>query len=532
MGILPLHTTDYDISSNITSSGTTNNDIGSSSVINDPSQQGTNSAINALASVTRHGSTSTLTRHNTTGHALLKTKNKKPVTELSEEFQKELTARRKAFRRLSRRKKDIEDDDDRVMIGTRIGEGHQNYVLMYNMLTGIRIAVGRVSAKMDRPLVLEDFSAAHKLAFDVTGDELTPGAKYDFKFKDYAPWVFRHLREQFGIDPADYLISLTSKYILSELGSPGKSGSFFYYSRDYRFIIKTIHHTEHKFMRKILKQYHDHVINNPNTLLCRYYGLHRVKLPRGRKIHFVVMGNVFPPNKDVHETYDLKGSTLGRLLPEEEIKRNPSAVMKDLNWESRKRKLKLGPQKRGLFVKQLVRDVRLLVHLNIMDYSLLIGIHDMHRGNKENVRDSTLHAFQPDTKRVERRDTLMKRRQSKAQVVRKAIAQANPDKLDLSELPDDPEERRNCVFYSDEGGFQATDEMDQPTGMLYFMGIIDILTPYDAKKKTEHMFKSLTQDKAAISSVKPSVYGDRFMGFMAKTLEHNQDIPQEYHMSS
>lgn len=41
-----------------------------------------------------------------------------------------------------------------------------------------------------------------------TGDELTPGAKYDFKFKDYAPWVFRHLREQFGIDPADYLVSI------------------------------------------------------------------------------------------------------------------------------------------------------------------------------------------------------------------------------------------------------------------------------------------------------------------------------------
>lgn len=88
-----------------------------------------------------------------------------------------------------------------------------------------------------------------------TGNELTPGVKYDFKFKDYAPWVFRRLREKFHIDAADYMMSLTNKYILSELGSPGKSGSFFYYSRDYRFIIKTIHHTEHKFMRKILKQY-------------------------------------------------------------------------------------------------------------------------------------------------------------------------------------------------------------------------------------------------------------------------------------
>jgi hypothetical protein len=88
------------------------------------------------------------------------------------------------------------------------------------------------------------------------GNELTPGVMYDFKFKDYAPWVFRHLRETFHIDAADYMMSLTNKYILSELGSPGKSGSFFYYSSDYRFIIKTIPQSEHKFMRKILKEYY------------------------------------------------------------------------------------------------------------------------------------------------------------------------------------------------------------------------------------------------------------------------------------
>jgi 1-phosphatidylinositol-4-phosphate 5-kinase len=135
---------------------------------------------------------------------------------------------------------------------------------------------------------------------------LTPSTKYDFKFKDYAPWVFRELREYFCLDPSDYLVSLTAKYILSELGSPGKSGSFFYFSRDYRFIIKTIRHSEHKFLRKILKEYHEYIKKNPHTLLSRFYGLHRVKLPRGRKIHFVIMNNLFPPHRDIHETYDLK----------------------------------------------------------------------------------------------------------------------------------------------------------------------------------------------------------------------------------
>ena len=99
----------------------------------------------------------------------------------------------------------------------------------------------RMSGKIKRSLSDEDFTARHKFSFDIIGNELTPSAKYDFKFKDYAPWVFRTLREDsFQLDPADYLLSLTSKYILSELGSPGKSGSFFYFSRDFRFIIKTI----------------------------------------------------------------------------------------------------------------------------------------------------------------------------------------------------------------------------------------------------------------------------------------------------
>jgi 1-phosphatidylinositol-4-phosphate 5-kinase len=77
-----------------------------------------------------------------------------------------------------------------------------------------------------------------------------PLAKYDFKSKDHAPWVFHKLHEDcFHLDPTDYL--------LSELSSLGKSGSF-YFSCNYCFIIKTITHSEHKFLLSILKDYHTH----------------------------------------------------------------------------------------------------------------------------------------------------------------------------------------------------------------------------------------------------------------------------------
>lgn len=223
---------------------------------------------------------------------------------------------------------------------------------------------------------------------------MTPSARYDFKFKDYAPWVFRDLREEhFHLDPADYLLSLTAKYILSELGSPGKSGSFFYFSRDYRFIIKTIAHSEHKFLRSILRDYHQHVINNPHTLLSRFYGLHRVKLPRGRKIHFVIMNNLFPPHYDIHETYDLKGSAYGREYPEDKAKTNPKAVLKDINWVNRGRILEFGPEKQALFAEQLRRDTEFLKRIKVMDYSLLVGIHNMERGNRDNLREKQLSVF-------------------------------------------------------------------------------------------------------------------------------------------
>jgi 1-phosphatidylinositol-4-phosphate 5-kinase len=197
-----------------------------------------------------------------------------------------------------------------------------------------------------------------------TGNELTPSSKYDFKFKDYAPWVFRMIRDAFHVDPSYYLLSLTGKYVLSELISSGKSGSFFYYSQDYRFIIKTIHHSEHHFLLKILQHYYNHIKNNPHTLLSRIFGLHRVKLPGNRKIHFVVMGNVFPANKDIHEVYDLKGSLLGRQIQDEEARANPRAVMKDLNWLERNKKLIFGPEKRSLFEKQMIADVSVATRTN------------------------------------------------------------------------------------------------------------------------------------------------------------------------
>ena len=438
--------------------------------------------------------------------------------------------------------------------GNPIEEGHPNYMLMYNMLTGIRASVSRILASdLNNDLVVSDFRVAFKVTQDIIGNELTTKAEYDFKFKDYAPRVFQSIRMAFGVTGDQYLKSLCSRYILSELGSPGKSGSFFYFSQDYRFIIKTIHASEHKFLRKILKFYYDHVVANPNTLISRFYGLHRIRMKNGPKIHFVVMSNIFPAHRDIHEAYDLKGSLVGRHLSDEERRANPHTVMKDQNWLQRDRHFEFGPEKRTEFQRQLEVDTDLLARLDIMDYSLLVGIHDLKRGNREMIRQSTLTVFEPRKAALAaaaagliNTDKNANRLRRQATAVRQAIAISEPVEIDDSLAPAKKHdaEREMFVFFNfiisnrrcsgrfgeferDDGGYLGTNEQNEALNLLYYIGIIDILTPYTVGKRIEHYWKSIAYNSRLISAVNPQLYARRFLNFILESIRTDNAQVQE-----
>lgn len=131
-------------------------------------------------------------------------------------------------------------------------------------------------------------------------------SKCDFKFKDYSPWVFRHMRDLAGISTSNYLKSLTEKYVLSEIYSPGKSGSLFYYSSDHEYIIKTIKESDSLQLRRILPYYYKHLSKYKNSLLVRFYGLHRLTMPKATRLYFVVMANILPTTIPLSEIFDLK----------------------------------------------------------------------------------------------------------------------------------------------------------------------------------------------------------------------------------
>jgi 1-phosphatidylinositol-4-phosphate 5-kinase len=102
---------------------------------------------------------------------------------------------------------------------------------------------------------------------------------------------------------------------LAEMCSSGKSGSFFYYTSDAKFILKTVSRHEFKFLKKILREYHLYLTGeNPDSLISRILGLHKVIFYRkkgkmSKKLYFTIMNNVFTTNKKIDYRYDLKGST-------------------------------------------------------------------------------------------------------------------------------------------------------------------------------------------------------------------------------
>ena len=85
---------------------------------------------------------------------------------------------------------------------------------------------------------------------------------------------------------------------MTSLTSQGKSGSFFYYTADGKYMLKTISYREYKFLRVILEDYYFYLKKNPETLITKFFGLHKLisKSETGEetgRFYFVIMDNVF-----------------------------------------------------------------------------------------------------------------------------------------------------------------------------------------------------------------------------------------------
>jgi hypothetical protein len=79
--------------------------------------------------------------------------------------------------------------------------------------------------------------------------------------------------------------------IFSSGEAAGASGSFFFFSHDRRFIVKTMTSEEMVFMEKILPNYYTHFKKYPKSLIARVYGVYTVKMKGYDKVNLILMGN-------------------------------------------------------------------------------------------------------------------------------------------------------------------------------------------------------------------------------------------------
>lgn len=93
--------------------------------------------------------------------------NGNPHTQDQDQSQNEKANTPRKVSRTMRRRNNTTDEFDLRGVGTKVEEGHSNYMMAYNMLTGIRTSVSLCNAKMDRTLIDSDYVISHKYSFDV-----------------------------------------------------------------------------------------------------------------------------------------------------------------------------------------------------------------------------------------------------------------------------------------------------------------------------------------------------------------------------
>ena len=91
---------------------------------------------------------------------------------------------------------------------------HQNWELVVNIMMGIRKAVGQVMMEPNRPLCQNDYAVKEKMTI-VNRVAAEQGSQQNIcRFIDYAPMVFRKLREVWGVSAEDYMLSVGPQQIL------------------------------------------------------------------------------------------------------------------------------------------------------------------------------------------------------------------------------------------------------------------------------------------------------------------------------
>ncbi|KAK1787895.1 hypothetical protein P4O66_016378, partial [Electrophorus voltai] len=344
----------------------------------------------------------------------------------------------------------------------------------------------------------------------------------DFRMETFAGPVFASLRRSLGMGEREYQRSLSAEGYYLQFISNSKSKADFFLTNDKRFFLKTQNRREIRFLLSNLKNYMAHLEKYPHSLLVKFLGVHRIKIPNQRKKYFIVMQSVFYPDERIVARYDIKGCEVSRWTNPAPEGSQVIVVLKDLNFEGQY--ITLG-QQRPWLLSQVRIDTAFLRALNVLDYSLLLAHQPLHQDEQHNSLSFATLIMR----------TKKSVNASPAPGVPGAVPEEDP--THLATEAHNGTLRQQVVEVTGGGGVESVDRgeplesselrefqaqsrrllpnfknplhvIDGPE-QRYFVGIIDIFTVYGLKKRLEHLWKRLWHRGQTFSTVSPPLYCQR-----------------------
>ncbi|WOG96729.1 hypothetical protein DCAR_0416065 [Daucus carota subsp. sativus] len=189
---------------------------------------------------------------------------------------------------------------------------------------------------------------------------------------------FRDLRRRCCSSEVDYIASLSRCRNWDAKG--GKSKSFFAKTLDDRFIVKEIQRIEYESFLKFAEEYftymNDCFEQGNQTCLAKILGIHQVtvwqKSGKVRKHDLMVMENL-TFGRSISRQYDLKGALHARLNSAPD---GSGEVLLDQNFvdDMNRSPFYVSRQAKRNLQRAVWNDTTFLNSINVMDYSLLVGV--------------------------------------------------------------------------------------------------------------------------------------------------------------
>lgn len=323
----------------------------------------------------------------------------------------------------------------------------------------------------------------------------------EFLFEEFCPQLFAQMRSLLGISNAEYFKSLcrVEKEFLC-FGTNSKSGEFFFFSHDNKYLLKTTTQEEAELLMTMLPDFLGRLQTTPHTFLGKYLGLYRI----GKRLFFV-MRAVSTHTKKITRTYDIKGALKNRDAPETD------GIGLDFNFRREVGTISVDPEVAVELAQTHADDCEVLKHHGIMDFSLLVQVHDTQApAKKEEGKTKTRGVTMDDDGTAGchhaqgTSDT-----SGLAGAGSQWFASGGPTKKGVDVAFEDSYRSissKSDVEWRPDAGVWSTDGR-----YLFTFGLIDILVPYTLKPKVQYCFEQIGSCGHGddYSRIPPDYYCDR-----------------------